>query len=124
MKKFLGLLVLCLFLASCTCNHNVDNKERVFETEICTCIEIKTYADNSAIYSFIGEKVPVRLSADIYQHRKIITPQIGGRYKIRYSWWKCANCQKYGKYHIQDVIILEEYKCLERKELIKYLKIQ
>lgn len=110
MRKILGLLALCLFLTSCECDHEgrYDNNERVFETEICTCIETKTYLDHSITYFFIGEKIPVKININIIPNRKIITPEIGGQYKIRYSWWRCPGCQKKGVYLIQDVMILED----------------
>lgn len=110
MRKILGLLALCLLLTSCECDHDgsYGNKERVFETEICTCIETKTFSDHSITYSFVGEKVPVKIDVNIAPNRGIITPRIGGQYKIRYSWWRCPGCQKKGTYRIQDGMILED----------------
>lgn len=108
MRKVLGLLALCLLFTSCSeCLHDGATRQRLFEEEDCTCIEIKPLSGATA-YFFAGEKVPVKIEVIIDSNRKIITPQVGRQYKIRYSYWRCTGCQKLGDYRIQDVMILEE----------------
>lgn len=107
MRKILGLLALCLLFTSCSeCLHDGATRQRSFEDEDCTCIEIKPLSGATA-YLFAGEKVPVPISVVVDSNKQIITPQIGRQYKIRYSYWRCTGCQKLGKYRIQDVMILE-----------------
>ena len=108
MRKILGLLALCLIFTSCgECIHDGATRQRVFEDETCTCIEIKPLSGSTA-YFFAGEKVPVKISVINDSTRKIIVPQVSKQYKIRYSWWRCTGCQKLGEYRIRDVMILEE----------------
>lgn len=108
MRKILGLLVLCLLFTSCSeCLHDGATRQRLFEDEDCTCIVIKPLSGATS-YSFAGEKVPVPISVVVDSNKQIITPQIGRQYKIRYSYWRCTDCQNVGKYRIQDVMILGE----------------
>lgn len=108
MRKILGLLALCLLFTSCSeCLHDGTTRQRLFEEEDCTCIEIKPLSGATS-YSFVGEKVPVPISVIVDSNKTIITPQVGRQYKIRYSWWRCTGCQKLGEYRIRDVMILEE----------------
>ena len=108
MRKILGLLALCLLFTSCECGHDDGNRQRVYEDDVCTCIETKTLSDHSITYFFVGEKVPVKIDVNIAPNRGTITPRIGGQYKIRYSWWSCHGCQKKGTYRIRDGMILED----------------
>ena len=108
MRKILGILALCLLLTSCECLHDGGNRQRVYEDDVCTCIESKTYTDHSTTYFFVGEKIPVKIDVNIVPNKKAITPEIGSRYRIRFSYWKCTGCQKAGIYKIQDGMIIEE----------------
>ena len=108
MRKILGLLALCLLFTSCECYHDGGNRQRVYEDDVCTCIETKTLSDHSIMYFFVGEKVPAKIYVYSVPNKRIITPRIGGQYKVRYSWWQCHGCQKKGVYRIQDVMILED----------------
>lgn len=108
MRKILGILALCLLLTSCECLHDGGTRQRVYEDDVCTCIESKTYTDHSTTYFFVGEKVPVKIDVNIVPNKEAVKPQIGSQYKIRFSYWRCTGCQKAGIYKIQDGMIIEE----------------
>ena len=109
MRKVLGLLALCLLFTSCSeCLHDGATRQRLFEEEDCTCIEIAQPLPGATTYFFAGEKVPVKIEMIIDSNRKTVVPQVSRKYKIRYSYWRCTGCQKLGRYRIQDVMILEE----------------
>lgn len=110
MRKILGLLALCLLFTSCSeCLHDGSTRQRLFEDADCNCTHIVINPLSGATsYFFAGEKVPASISVVVGSNKQIITPQIGRQYKIRYSYWRCTDCQKVGKYRIQDVMILEE----------------